>query len=96
MSTMELFGGILMFLMGILMFLMGILMFLMAAAVLASIFKDITEMAEKWKIGTNVQIGASARYAELMPDDMPPVKTHRIQLHRHRGVSIEEITLERP
>ena len=82
MSTMELFGGI--------------LLFLMAAAVVASIFKDITEMAEKWKIGTNVQIGASARYAELMPDDMPPVKTHRIQLHRHRGVSIEEITLERP
>lgn len=82
MSTMELFGGI--------------LLFLMAAAVVASILKDITEMAEKWKIGTNVQIGASARYAELMPDDMPPVKTHRIQLHRHRGVSIEEITLERP
>lgn len=82
MSTMELFGGI--------------LLFLMAAAVVASIFKDITEMAEKWKIGTNVQIGASARYSELMPDDMPPVKTHRIQLHRHRGVSIEEITLERP
>lgn len=82
MSTMELFGGI--------------LLFLMAAAVVASIFKDITEMAEKWKIGTNVKIGASARYAELMPDDMPPVKTHRIQLHRHRGVSIEEITLERP
>ena len=82
MSTMELFGGI--------------LLFLMATAVVASIFKDITEMAEKWKIGTNVQIGASARYAELMPDDMPPVKTHRIQLHRHRGVSIEEITLERP
>lgn len=79
MSTMELFGGI--------------LLFLMAAAVVASIFKDITEMAEKWKIGTNVQIGASARY---VPDDMPPVKTHRIQLHRHRGVSIEEITLERP
>ena len=82
MSTMELFGGI--------------LLLLMAAAVVASIFKDITKMAEKWKIGTNVQIGASARYAELMPDDMPPVKTHRIQLHRHRGVSIEEITLERP
>lgn len=82
MSTMELFGGI--------------LLLLMAAAVVAIIFKDITEMAEKWKIGTNVQIGASARYAELMPDDMPPVKTHRIQLHRHRGVSIEEITLERP
>lgn len=82
MSTMELFGGI--------------LLFLMAAAVVASIFKDITEMAEKWKIGTNVKIGASAQYAELMPDDMPPVKTHRIQLHRHRGVSIEEITLERP
>lgn len=82
MSTMELFGGI--------------LLFLMEAAVVATILKDITEMAEKWKIGTNVQIGASARYAELMPDDMPPVKTHRIQLHRHRGVSIEEITLERP
>lgn len=82
MSTMELFGGI--------------LLFLMAAAVVAIIFKDITEMAEKWKIGTNVQIGTSARYAELMPDDMPPVKTHRIQLHRHSGVSIEEITLERP
>lgn len=82
MSTMELFGGI--------------LLFLMATAVVASIFKDITEMAEKWKIGTNVRIGTSARYAELMPDDMPPVKTHRIQLHRHRGVSIEEITLERP
>lgn len=82
MSTMELFCGI--------------LLFLMAAAVVASILRDITDMAEKWKIGTNVQIGASARYAELMPDDMPPVKTHRIQLHRHRGVSIEEITLERP
>lgn len=82
MSTMELFGGI--------------LLFLMAVAVVASIFKDITDMAEKWKSVANVQIGASARYAELMPDDMPPVKTHRIQLHRHRGVSIEEITLERP
>lgn len=81
-STMELFGGI--------------LMILMAAAVVANIFKDITIMAQTWKSGANAQIGASARYAELMPDDMPPVKTHRIQLHRHRGVSIEEITLERP
>ena len=74
MSTMELFGGI--------------LLFLMAAAVVASIFKDITEMAEKWKIGTNVPD------LEVMPD-MPPVKTPR-QLRRHHGVSIEEITLERP
>lgn len=74
MSTMELFGGI--------------LMFLMAAAVVASILRDITDMAEKWKSGANVPD------LEVMPG-MPPVKTPR-QLHRHHGVSIEEITLERP
>lgn len=82
MTTLELIGGV--------------LIILMSVAMVVSIIKDISIMAENWKIGTNVQIGASARYTELMPDDMPPVKTHRIQLHRHRGVSIEEITLERP